>query len=166
MGKELKAQTDTRKKQYKKLNDTHEFDKLIKKDKPSCKKYNRSTLIYDSKYRFYPYYNNKDLNSLSLKPNYLLLFSFYSNLNKFNNLNQRKENNKEEKRSVYNNASELYRDYLEIYFDEYKVFSNGKKSRVINIILLIYLLKHVIMISGFKVKNCLIQQEKVIKKIL
>ena len=48
---------------------------------------------------------------------------FYScsiDLSKFNNLNPQKESTKEEKVTVYENSSELYNDYLEIYYDEYK----------------------------------------------
>ena len=39
LDKELKAQTDIAKKQYQKLNDTYEFDKIIKKEKPTLKNY-------------------------------------------------------------------------------------------------------------------------------
>ena len=52
LGKELKAQSDIAKKQYEKVDDTYEFDKIIKKEKPTFKKYNRSNLIYNSKYSF------------------------------------------------------------------------------------------------------------------
>ena len=38
LGKELKAQTDIAKKQYQKLDDTYEFDKIIIKEKPTFKK--------------------------------------------------------------------------------------------------------------------------------
>ena len=41
LGKELKAQTDIAKKKYQKLEDTYEFDKIIKKEKPTFKKYNQ-----------------------------------------------------------------------------------------------------------------------------
>ena len=50
LGKELKAQTDITKKLYLRLDNTFGFDKTIKKEKPTLKKYNRSNLIYDSKY--------------------------------------------------------------------------------------------------------------------
>ena len=66
LGKELKAQTDIAKKQYQKLDDPYEFDKIIKKEKPSFKEYNRSILIYNSKYSFYEDYNIKESNSLSI----------------------------------------------------------------------------------------------------
>ena len=52
LGKELKAQTDIAKKQYQKLDDTSEFNNVIKREKPIFKKYNRSNLIYSSKYCF------------------------------------------------------------------------------------------------------------------
>ena len=81
LGKELKAKADIAKKnqkqkqkQFERLDNTFEFDKTIIKEKPSLKKYNRSNLIYDSKYSFYPYYNIKNFNSLSLGQN----INFYS----------------------------------------------------------------------------------------
>ena len=52
LGKELKAQTDIAKKQYQKLDDTCEFDKIIKKEKPTLVKYSKSDLIYDSNHCF------------------------------------------------------------------------------------------------------------------
>ena len=92
---------------------------------------------------------------------------FYSNLNKFNNLNPQKKVQKRRKGTLYDNASEIYNEYLEIYFDEYKVLSDAKKeSWVINMVLLIYFLKHIIMIPSLKMKNWLIQQEKLIKNNL
>ena len=98
--------------------------KIIKKEKPTFKKYNRSSIICNSKYSFYEYCNNKKFNSLSLTLKYSILLSFYSNLNKFNNLNPQKVSTKEKKvTTVHDNASEL------------------------NIILLIYFLKHIIMID-------------------
>ena len=71
LGKELKGQTDIPKKQYKKLDITFEFVKIIKKEKPTLKinqnqKQNKSNLMYDSKYSFYPYCNIKHFNSFLL----------------------------------------------------------------------------------------------------
>ena len=80
LGKELKAHTDIPKKQYQKLADTSVFDKIIKKEKPTFKKYDRSNPIYNSKYSFYEYYNIKKFNSLSLLSDYLILLSFLVNL--------------------------------------------------------------------------------------
>ena len=97
LDKELKAQTYVAKKQYQKLGDTYDFDKLIKKEKPTFKKYNRSNLIYNSKYNFYEYFNIKSFNSLSLTSKYLILLSHYGDLNKFNNLNPQKESTKAKK---------------------------------------------------------------------
>ena len=45
LDKEFKTQTDIAKKQYKKLDNTFEFDKVIKKEKPTFKKYSKSSLI-------------------------------------------------------------------------------------------------------------------------
>ena len=51
-------------KQYKRLDSSYGLDKIIKKDEPIVAKYNRSNLIYDSKYSFYEYYNIKNFESL------------------------------------------------------------------------------------------------------
>ena len=53
LGKELKAQTDIAKKQYQQLDDTFEFDKIIKKEERIFENCNKSNLIYNSKYSFY-----------------------------------------------------------------------------------------------------------------
>ena len=83
-------------KQYQKLDDTDEFVRIKQRNKKkntTIKKYNRSNLIYNSKHRFYEFYNNKLFNSSSsLESKYLSLLSFYTDLNKFNNLNPQKEN--------------------------------------------------------------------------
>ena len=65
-------------------------------------------------------------------------------LNKFNNLNQQKGSTKEKKATVYNNASELYNEYLETYFDEYNTLSDAQERELhdkydpINLFLEIY----------------------------
>ena len=126
LDKELKAQIDIARKQYQNLDNTYEYDKIIKKEKPTLKKYNRSNLIYDSKYKFYPYYNIKNFGSLSRVSKYPILFLFYSKLNKSNNMNPRKGPTKDKKMTEYDNASELYNEYLEIYFNQYMTLSDAK----------------------------------------
>ena len=128
LGKKLKVRTGIAKKQYQKLDDPYHFDKIIKK--PTFKKYNRSNLIYNNKYSFYEYYNIKHFNSLSLPSIYPILLSFYSNLNKFNNLNPQKQSTNWKKATLYDNTSELYNEYLEIYFDEHNVLSDGQKRKL------------------------------------
>ena len=39
---------------------------------------------------------------------------------------------KEKKETVYDNASELYSVYLEVYFDEYKALSDAQKRNLGN----------------------------------
>ena len=95
LGKELKALTDIANKLYHKLENTFEFDKTIKKEKPTLKKYNRSNLIYNSKHSFYECYNIKNFNSLPLTSKYPFLLSFYNDLNKLNNANLQKETTEE-----------------------------------------------------------------------
>ena len=48
LGKELKARTIIAKKQYQKLDDTFQFDKIIKKEKPALENSSKSDLIYNS----------------------------------------------------------------------------------------------------------------------
>ena len=88
LGKELKAQTDIAKKQYQKLDDIDEFVK-IKKEIPTIKNYKRSDLIFDNRHK-------KKCTC---------------------NLNAQKESIKERKVSVYDNTSELYNEYLGVYYD-------------------------------------------------
>ena len=52
LDKELKEQTDIAKKQCQKLEVTYEFSKIIKKEKPTFKKYSKSDLIYNGNYSF------------------------------------------------------------------------------------------------------------------
>ena len=124
-GKESKVKTDIAKKQQEKIDDTYEFDKRIKE--AAFEKFKKSNLIYHSKYSFYEYYITKNFNSLSLTLKYAILLSFYSNLNKFHNLNLHKESTKEKKVTVYDNPSELNNEHLEIYFEKHKTFSDAKK---------------------------------------
>ena len=58
--------------------------------------------------------------------------SFYSDLNKFNHLNPPKGSIKEKNATVYDNASEIYNEYLEIYFNEYKPLSDAQKKDLDN----------------------------------
>ena len=129
LGKELKAQIDNAKKQYQKLDDTCEFNKTIKKEKPTLQNYSKSDLIYHSNYRFFKYYRDiKKFDNLSLKSKYSFLEEFSNDLNKFNKLKTLKE--RTEKTNVYNTASELYSDLLGIYIDEYYELSDAKRNKM------------------------------------
>ena len=72
---------------------------------------------------------------------------------------------KKKRTNVYNTASELYNDLLEIYFDEYYELSDAKRDKMKckydpkKLFLETYNYW-----SGLKIKNRLIQQEKVLKK--
>ena len=72
---ELKKQTSIAEKQYPKLDNTYEIDR-IKERKIYNKKYNRSNLIYNSKFSFYEHYNTL-FNSTSLESKFKFLVSFY-----------------------------------------------------------------------------------------
>ena len=68
LGKELKAKTDIAKKEYETLDDTFEFDEILKKEDPTFKNYNKSNVIYNSKCSFYEYYHDsKKIDDLSFK---------------------------------------------------------------------------------------------------
>ena len=70
--------------------------------------YDRSNLIYDSKYSFYAYHNIENFNSLSLVSKYSILSFFFSEFNKFNNINPQKGCTKDKIPTVCNNASKVY----------------------------------------------------------
>ena len=94
----MKKQTDIAQKQYNILDNTNKFDRIIKKEKPTVKKYNRSNLIYDNKHSFYEYYDIKKFNSHSLESNLPILASFDNDLNKYNTLKPQKGCTKEKKK--------------------------------------------------------------------
>ena len=57
--------------------------------------YNKSDLIYNSKYCYYKYYrDSKKFDNLSLKTKYFFLAHFFNDLNKFNGLKTQKEKTK------------------------------------------------------------------------
>ena len=56
LGKELKKQSSVAEKQNQIFDNDYEFD-IIKKEEPAIKKYNRSNLIYHTKFKFYGYCN-------------------------------------------------------------------------------------------------------------
>ena len=54
---------------------------------------------------------------------------FFDDLDKFNKLNLQKESKAEKKINEYNKASELYNDFLGIYFEEYYELSDDKRKK-------------------------------------
>ena len=125
LGKELKAQTDIAKKQHKKLDNTYEFDKIIKEEKPAFKKYNRSNLIYNRKFSYEYYTTIKNSNSFSVTSKYPILLSFYSDLKKFHNLTLQ---NEMEKTTTYHNASNYTMSVLNFFLMNTRVFRMLKKQ--------------------------------------
>ena len=92
LGKELKVQTDIVKKQYQKLDDTFEFEKITKKEKPTLESYSKSDLIYNSSYSFFKCYCDcKKFDNLSFKSKSSFLAEFFNDLNKCNKLKTQKE---------------------------------------------------------------------------
>ena len=82
--KELQAPTDIAKKQYQKLDNTFEFDKIIEKENPTLENCSKSNLIYNANHIFH-------------KSKYSFLVKFFKDLNKFNNLKTQKEKTKNKK---------------------------------------------------------------------
>ena len=114
-----------------KIDNNFEFDKTIEKEKPTIEKYNRSNLIYNSKFSFYEYYSI-NFNSLSLKSKFKVLSSLYNELIKFYTLTPKERKHKREKSDVFDNASQTYNEYLRTYFDQYMALSDVKKRKVGN----------------------------------
>ena len=161
LGKELKKQTSIAEKRHQKLHNNYEFLR-IKKEKPTIKKYNRSNIIYSSKFSFHEY-NTTNFNSISLKLKFKVLPSFY---NEFYRLVTKKESTKEKKQIVFDNAPQMYNEYRKTYFNQYMALSDHKKLNwVINMIPLIYfLLMNIIMMGDLKMKNPLIEKNNLLTK--
>ena len=114
MGEELKEQTAIAKKQYQVLhkafistkNNKNVNESLIKKEKPTAKKYNnKSNLIYN-RLSFYSYSDDKKIDSFSFKSKYLYLLNFYD-LEKLIKVKLTNLSKTKEKENVYNTVSEL-----------------------------------------------------------
>ena len=73
-----------------------------------------------------------EFDNLSFKSKYSFLDKFLDDLDKFNKLNPQTES-KKVKKNVYNKASELYNDFLGIYFDEYYELSDDKRKKRVQI---------------------------------
>ena len=59
LGKELKKQTRVAEKQYQKLENSYEADKIIKRKKPTIENYGKLDLIYDANHSFFKYYRDR-----------------------------------------------------------------------------------------------------------
>ena len=93
LDKELKKQTNVAEKQYQKLDNIFEFDKIIKKEN-----YSKSNLIYVANHSFSKYYcDRKNFDNLSFKSKHSFLNDFLDDLDKLNNLNLKKRKHKREK---------------------------------------------------------------------
>ena len=115
-----------KKKQYQKLDNTYEFDKIIKKEN-----YSKSNPIYDANHSFYRYYcDRKKFGNLSSKSKDSFLNEFFGDLDKLNNLNPQKESINKRKINVYDKASELYNDFPGIYHHKYFELQNDKRKKI------------------------------------
>ena len=121
MGEELKEQTAIAKKQCQGLhkafistkNNKNVNESLIKKEKPTLKKYNnKSNLIYN-RLSFHSYSDDKKFDSFSFKSKYLYLLNFYD-LEKLIKMKPTNLSKTKEKENLYNTVSELYNKGLKI----------------------------------------------------
>ena len=137
LDKELKAQTDIAKKQYQKLDNTFTSDEIIKKERQALENYSKSNLIYNSKLSFYKYYrHSKKFHSVSLKSNYPFLPQCYKDLNKFKELKTIKQKTEKKTTNLYIISSELYNNFLGIFYDDKMNYHTIKQIKLmLNMIL-------------------------------
>ena len=126
LGNELNVQTVIVNKQYQQLNNTFEFGKIIKKQN-----YGKSNLRYDANHC---YHDRKKFDNLSFKSSSnsfkSFLNKFFDDFDKLNNLNPQKASTKERKTNVDDKTSELYNDFLGIYFHKYFELSDDKRKKI------------------------------------
>ena len=73
--------------------------------------------IYHPNHNFFKYYCDREkVNRLSLESKHSFLAEFFIDLDRLNNLNPKKESIKKWKIIMYYIASELYTDFLGIYY--------------------------------------------------
>ena len=93
--------------------------------------YRKSNLIYDANHSFYKCYRDrKKFDNISFKSKHSFLNEFFDELDELNNLSQQNESTKERKINMHDKASELYIEFLEIYYYKYYELSGHKKNRV------------------------------------
>ena len=88
------------------------------------RKYNKSNLIYDSKYTFNRYRDIKKFDSLSFKSKYSHLKKFFVGLKRLNTLQRKHESNKNKC------AWWSFTEPCEIYLDENEGFSDSEKIKI------------------------------------
>ena len=93
--------------------------------------YRKSNLIYDANHSFYKCYRDrKKFDNISFKSKHSFLNEFFDESDELNNLSQQNESTKERKINMHDKASELYIEFLEIYYYKYYELSGHKKNRV------------------------------------
>ena len=86
-----------------------------------------------------------------MKTKYSFLANFLDDLDKFNKLKHKKEKPEKKKTNLFNTASDLYKNLLAIYFNEYSELPDAKRSKMehkydpTNLFLI-----NIIMMSGLK----------------
>ena len=71
-----------------------------------------------------------EFDNISFKSKHSFLNEFFDELDELNNLSQQNESTKERKINMHDKASELYIEFLEIYYYKYYELSGHKKNRV------------------------------------
>ena len=72
--------------------------RVIKKEEPTIKKYNKSNLVYNSKYSFCEYYCDAEkFDTISFRPRNSFLKEFFNDLSKSNKLKTHKEETQKKK---------------------------------------------------------------------
>ena len=70
----------------------------------------------------------KNLIAFLIESKYLYLTDFYYDVHNFSRLEPQKENTNEKKLNEYDTSSELYNEFIGIYFDGYNDLSHAKKD--------------------------------------
>ena len=88
-------------------------ESLIKKEKPTVKKYNNKSYLIYNRLSFHSYSDDKKFDSFSFKSKYLYLLNFYD-LEKLIKMKPTNLSKTKEKENLYNTVSELYNKGLKI----------------------------------------------------
>ena len=65
------------------------------------------------------------------KTKYSILSNFFNVLDKFSRLKTQKKTHKKKKSTMYNTTSELYNEFLRMYFDKYYDVLDAKSSKIV-----------------------------------
>ena len=129
---------------------------VIKKEEPTIKKYNKSNLVYNSKYSFWKYYRDGEkIDTISFRPRNSFLKEFFNDLSKSNKLKRHIEETQKKKKQI---CLIQLQNYIMIVLKP--IMTNTinfqtlkKESWIINAILKFYFLIIIIIACGQKMKK-------------